>query len=66
MEAKRKSFELQKKLIQRINSVNNRLKREPGENRAIKYLINSKAKEKQIYERLFSIYNSEVSHFLYE
>jgi hypothetical protein len=42
------------------------LRREPGENRAVKYLMNSKTKEKQIYEKLFSIYNAEVAHFLYE
>lgn len=52
--------------MQRIGTISNRLRRETGDSRAIKYLINSKTKEKQIFERLFAIYNAEVAHFLYE
>jgi macrodomain Ter protein organizer (MatP/YcbG family) len=65
MEIKKRSFDLQAKILQKISTVSNRVKKESGDTRAMKYLLNSKSKEKQIYERLFSIYNAEVAHFLY-
>lgn len=63
---KSKAVEIQDRIYQRTISTINKIKKSASDSKEWKYVMNSKSKEKQIYEKLFALYNTQSLHFLYE
>lgn len=57
---------LQTKFIKKISNNLTKLKKEATDSREWKYLVNSKTRSKQQIEKLFELYGTLSTHFLFE
>ena len=66
LEMKRQLHEFETRFIRKTSAVIAKIKKESSECREFKYLLNSKIRAKNNFEKLFELYGTLSTHFLYE